>query len=558
MAKRRVQTQAVEAEEIGDAIALQAFKALDAVVDGGFATGDFVQTKVAPALARGGDAAGETLRTKVVPALGASVEAFQTTVLPAVGAALAAGAAGAGDAFGAALEAARDAGVSDSALATGALVWVALTGAGIARKATPPPPPPPPPPTPTPAQKAFAQLAPVFKAFEVVQGRPFTPLQSKAVEDAVRPLADSAVTIYRGTQSAVKAAPQLTKTLEKAYKDAPAVSSQLSAQASSNLKKQAAATQKAAQEAAQRAAARGGPYAQQLQAQATRAAEQRTAELRKQALEQTKAAQAVASQGRVFASNAALQASKQPAFRQVQGAYATAAPRISKAYATAAPIIKSTAVKYAAVPAGEVYRKASAELQKTKSYQTLSKKPEAAVGIGAFLLASILALAAPRPAKVVAAPPPPVVAPAFTSIKLPPVDVSALRALDVSKVKVPDVDVSKAGAQLGDAAKRTGEDASKVLSKAAADAPLVASSALKYGAEEGGKAVATAASQVAGEASKVDWVGLASSALEQTVVLLVYVPVFAYTFAATLPQEEQFVLALAAIVVLAALASDDE
>jgi hypothetical protein len=346
--------------------------------------------------------------------------------------------------------------------------------------------------------------------------------------------------------------------LEKAYKDAPAVSSQLSAQASSNLKKQAAATQKAAQEAAKRAAARGGPYAQQLQAQATRAAAQRTEELRKQALEQTKAAQAVASQGCVFASNAALQASKQPAFRQVQGAYATAVPRISKAYATAAPIIKSTAVKYAAVPAGEVYRKASAELQKTKSYQTLSKKPEAAVGIGAFLFASILALAAPRPAKVVAPPPPPVVAPAFTSIKLPPVDVSALRALDVSKVKVPDVDVSKAGAKLGDAAKRTGEDASKVLSKAAVDAPLVASSALKYGAEEGGKAVATAASQVAGEASKVDWAGLASSALEQTVVLLVYVPVFAYTFAATLPQEEQFVLALAAIVVLAALASDDE
>ena len=39
---------AIEAEEIGDAIALQAFRALDAVVDGGFAAGDVLQNKVAP------------------------------------------------------------------------------------------------------------------------------------------------------------------------------------------------------------------------------------------------------------------------------------------------------------------------------------------------------------------------------------------------------------------------------------------------------------------------------------------------------------------------------
>ena len=54
---------AIEAEEIGDAIALQAFRALDAVVDGGYAAGDVLQNKVAPALAQGGDAVAETTRT---------------------------------------------------------------------------------------------------------------------------------------------------------------------------------------------------------------------------------------------------------------------------------------------------------------------------------------------------------------------------------------------------------------------------------------------------------------------------------------------------------------
>ena len=108
----------------------------------------------------------------------------------------------------------------------------------------------------------------------------------------------------------------------------------------------------------------------------------------------------------------------------------------------------------------------------------------------------------------------------------------------MSKVKVPDVstiDVSKASAQLGDAAKKTGEHM-KAISKAAADAgPAtfttdVAVPALKYGADETGKAASAAASQVAVEAAKVDWAGLAEDALEQTVTLLVYVPVFAYTF----------------------------
>ena len=252
---------------------------------------------------------------------------------------------------------------------------------------------------------------------------------------------------------------------------------------------------------------------------------------------------------------------------------------ITKAYATTAPIIKNTAVKYAAVPAGEALRKASQELQKTKSYKTFAAKPEAAVGVGAFLFATVIALAAPKPAKIVAPPPPPepvvVVAPSLdlTKVKLPDVDVSgtleSIKRIDVSKVKVPDVstiDVSKASAQLGDAAKKTSEDASKAISKAAADAgPAigafttdVAVPALKYGADETSKAASAAASQVAVEAAKVDWAGLAEDALEQTVTLLVYVPVFAYTFAASLPAEEQFVLGLVVILIVGSFAKQDD
>ena len=67
-----------------------------------------------------------------------------------------------------------------------------------------------------------------------------------------------------------------------------------------------------------------------------------------------------------------------------------------------------------------------------------------------------------------------------------------------------------------------------------------------------------AASQVAVEASKVDWAGLAEGALEQTVVFLVYVPVFAYTFAASLPAEEQFVLGLVVLLVVGSFAKQDD
>merc|ERR1719247_1990105 len=333
----------------------------------------------------------------------------------------------------------------------------------------------------------------------------------------------------------------------------------LGQQAQTALSRKAQETQRAAQEAAKRAAARGGPYAQQLQARATQAAAKQTELLRRQAAEQAKAAAAVAS--------------KQPAFQQVSRTYSSVAPAVTQAYATAAPVIKNTAVKYAAVPAGEALRKASQELQKTKEYKTFAAKPEAAIGVGAFLFATVIALAAPKPAKIVAPPPPPepvvVAAPSLTAIKALDVTKVKLPEVDVSKVKVPDVstiDVSKASAQLGDAAKKTTAEASKTISKAAQDAgPAigaftadVAVPALKYGADETTKAASAAASQVAVEASKVDWAGLAEGALEQTVVFLVYVPVFAYTFAASLPAEEQFVLGLVVLLVVGSFAKQDD
>ena len=52
-------------------------------------------------------------------------------------------------------------------------------------------------PPPTPAEKAAVgakkALSGALDLFEVVQGRPYTPLKSKAVEDAVKPIASSAV-----------------------------------------------------------------------------------------------------------------------------------------------------------------------------------------------------------------------------------------------------------------------------------------------------------------------------------------------------------------------------
>ena len=51
---------------------------------------------------------------------------------------------------------------------------------------------------------------------------------------------------------------------------------------------------------------------------------------------------------------------------------------------------------------------------------------------------------------------------------------------------------------------------------------------------------------------------LPEDALEQTVTLLVYVPVFAYTFAASLPAEEQFVLGLVVILIVGSFAKQDD
>ena len=207
--------------------------------------------------------ASEAFATKVVPALKEGGDALK----PAVEAALSTGASTASGAFAAVVEAGHAAGWTDIELAGATTIALFLTVATIKKQATPPPPPPP-----TPAEKAASgakkALSGALDLFEVVQGRPYTPLKSKAVEDAVKPIASSAVTIYKTIDSTAKKAPTYTETakrsLEKAYKDAPAVSAKLSAQAQSALSKKAQETQKAAQEAAKRAAARGGPYAELL------------------------------------------------------------------------------------------------------------------------------------------------------------------------------------------------------------------------------------------------------------------------------------------------------
>ena len=236
-------------------------------------------------------------------------------------------------------------------------------------------------------------------------------------------------------------------------------------------------------------------------------------------------------------------------------------------------------MKYAAVPAGEALRKASQELQKTKSYKTFAAKPEAAVGVGAFLFATVIALAAPKPAKIVAPPPPP-----------EPVVVAA-PSLDLTKVKLPDVDVSRYSRVHQEDRRVQGQGPRRVYHRrlqgigsvgrcgqedergrvegdqqGAADAgPAigafttdVAVPALKYGADETSKAASAAASQVAVEAAKVDWAGLAEECVgADGRSLLVYVPVFAYTFAASLPAEEQFVLGLVVILVVGSFAKQD-
>ena len=134
--------------------------------------------------------ASEAFATKVVPALKEGGDALK----PAVEQALATGASSASGAFAAVVDAGHAAGWTDTELAGATTIALFLTIATIKKQATPPPPPPP-----TPAEKAAVgakkALSGALDLFEVVQGRPYTPLKSKAVEDAVKPIATSAVTI---------------------------------------------------------------------------------------------------------------------------------------------------------------------------------------------------------------------------------------------------------------------------------------------------------------------------------------------------------------------------
>ncbi len=132
--------------------------------------------------------ASEAFATKVVPALKEGGDALK----PAVEAALSTGASTASGAFAAVVDAGHAAGWTDTELAGATTIALCLTIATIKKQATPPPPPPP-----TPAEKAASgakkALSGALDLFEVVQGRPYTPLKSKAVEDAVKPIASSAV-----------------------------------------------------------------------------------------------------------------------------------------------------------------------------------------------------------------------------------------------------------------------------------------------------------------------------------------------------------------------------
>jgi hypothetical protein len=171
------------------------YNAPDAVAGAAGGASEFITTKVGPALeaeaAALGELAGkasEAFATKVVPALKEGGDALK----PAVEQALTSAGVASSEAFTALLETSRAAGWTDTELAGACTIALFLTAATIKKQATPPPPPPP-----TPAQKAAVgakkALSGALDLFEVVQGRPYTPLKSKAVEDAVKPIASSAV-----------------------------------------------------------------------------------------------------------------------------------------------------------------------------------------------------------------------------------------------------------------------------------------------------------------------------------------------------------------------------
>lgn len=256
-ARRAIQVQAVAdllPDDVVNSLSEEQLALLYNAPDAVAGTVQSVGATVGPALEAEAKALGElagkaseAFSTKVVPALKEGGDALK----PAVEAAISTGASTASGAFTAVVDAGHAAGWTDTELAGATTIALFLTIATIKKQATPPPPPPP-----TPAEKAAVgakkALSGALDLFEVVQGRPYTPLKSKAVEDAVKPIASSAVTIYKTIDSTAKKAPTYTETakksLEKAYKDAPAVSAKLSQQAQSALSKKAQETQKAAQE----------------------------------------------------------------------------------------------------------------------------------------------------------------------------------------------------------------------------------------------------------------------------------------------------------------------
>ena len=415
------------------------YNAPDAVAGVLGGASEALATKVVPALKAEGRAVSillgdlsEAFTTKVVPALKNGGDALK----PVVEQALAAGAASASDAFATILAASRAAGWTDTELVGASVVALFLTAATIKKQTAPQAPPPPPPPTPAEkaAQAAQKGLSGAFKAFEVVQGRPYTPLKSRAVEDAVQPLVASAGTIYKTIDATVTAAPTYTanakKTLEKAYKDAPAVSQKLTGDAQAAVAKKAAETQQAAREAAARAAARGGPYAERLKERAAEAAAKRAAALTASSRDMVMAGSAGRARLKQELSGALERGA--PAVQTIQTAYSAAAPAVTKAYSAAAPVLRTAAQRAAPVAAAAKAAALSSAgaLRSTDAYRTLAAKPSAAAPLGAFFAAATLVLALPRPAP----PPPPEPEPVFVEVP------------DLSSFELPELDFSAFGA----------------------------------------------------------------------------------------------------------------
>ena len=184
----------------------------------------------------------------------------------------------------------------------------------------------------------------------------------------MKPIATSAINIYKATESAAKAAPTFTPKLTKTRRlqgRAVGLGWKLGQQAQTALDRKAPETQRrrpgGGESARPRDEARPRPAAASRRPGPPPAPDPSSA--RKQAAEQARSPPPPSRRG-------------SPALEDLLAA----APAVTKAYATAAPIIKNTAVKYAAVPAGEALRKASKELQKTAEGKHATAKDEAALG----------------------------------------------------------------------------------------------------------------------------------------------------------------------------------